>query len=202
VPMRFFDYLLEQPLFFGLSQLPFTRQKFARISRHTDFSKVKQVLDVGCGPGTNAPNFSHAGYLGIDINPRYIDLARRRFHRDFLVADATTYLAPQGSRFDFILVNSFLHHIDTAHVSRILAHLATLLSPDGYIHSVELVLPECSGLPRLLATMDRGKFARSLTSWRNLFGLHLQTEIFEAFSITHFGCRIMDLVYYKGRAKL
>jgi len=199
--MKLFDYLLEQPFLFNLSQLPFTRQKFAHISKHTDFSRIRQVLDVGCGPGTNAPNFSRAGYLGIDINPRYIEVARRRFHRDFLIADATTYAAPEGSRFDFILVNSFLHHIDTPAVSRILAHLATLLSPDGYIHCVELVLAEHSGLPRLLARMDRGKFARPLACWQNLFEQHLRTEIFESFSITHFGCRVMDLAYCKGRVK-
>jgi SAM-dependent methyltransferase len=199
--MRLFDYLLEQPFLFNLSQLPFTRQKFARIVKHNDLSQVRRVLDVGCGPGTNAPSFAHAAYQGIDINPRYIELARRRFHRDFLVADATSYLAREGSRFDFILINSFLHHIDTPDVSRILAHLATLLSPDGYIHSIELVRPERSGLPRRLAAMDRGKFARSLTAWQDLFEMHLHTHIFEPFSITHFGCGVMDLVYYKGRTK-
>ena len=199
--MKLFHYLLEQPFLFKLSQLPFTRQKFARIVKHNDLSQVRRVLDVGCGPGTNAPSFAHAAYQGIDINPRYIELARRRFHRDFQVADATSYLAPEGARFDFILVNSFLHHIDTPDVSRILAHLATLISPDGYIHSVELVRPERSGLPRLLAAMDRGKFARSLAAWQNLFEMHLHTHIFEPFSITHFGCGVMDLVYYKGRTK-
>jgi SAM-dependent methyltransferase len=199
--MRLFDYLLEQPFLFNLSQLPFTRQKFARIVKHNDLSQVRRVLDVGCGPGTNAPSFAHAAYQGIDINPRYIELARRRFHRDFQVADATSYLAREGSRFDFILINSFLHHIDTPDVSRILAHLATLLSPDGYIHSIELVRPERSGLPRRLAAMDRGKFARSLTAWQDLFEMHLHTHIFEPFSITHFGCGVMDLVYYKGRTK-
>jgi len=199
--MRLFDYLLEQPFLFNLSQIPFTRQKFARILKHNDLSKARSVLDVGCGPGTNAINFAHTAYSGIDINPRYIELARRRFHRDFLVADATSYRAPEGARYDFILVNSFLHHIDTHHVSRILEHLSTLLAPDGYLHCIELVLPERNGIPLLFAKIDRGRFARPLSSWQQLFQLHLQTETLEAFSIGHFGCRIMDLVYFKGRAK-
>lgn len=199
--MRAFDYLLEQPFLFNLSQLPFTRQKFARILKHNDLSRVRSVLDVGCGPGTNAPSFAHAEYHGIDINPRYIDLARRRYKRDFLVADATSYVAPEGSRYDFILVNSFLHHIDTPAVSRILGHLSTLLAPDGYIHCLELVLPERRGVPLLFAKMDRGRFARPFASWRDLFSLHLQTETLEYFPIEHFGCKVMDLVYFKGRAK-
>jgi len=197
--MRLFDYLLEQPFLFNLSQLPFTRQKFARILKHTDVSAVRSVLDVGCGPGTNAPNFARARYLGIDINPKYIELAHRRFQRDFMVADATSYHAPEGSQFDFILVNSFLHHIDTPAVSRTLSHLATLLSPDGYIHSVELVLPERRGVPRWLATKDRGRFARSLSSWQELFAAHLEIVALEPFPIVHFGCKIMDLVYFKAR---
>jgi len=199
--MKLFEYLLEQPFLFNLSQLPFSTQKFARILKHNDLSKVHSVLDVGCGPGTNAPSFSHAAYLGIDINPRYIDLARRRYHRDFLVADATSYIAPQGTKYDFILVNSFLHHIETPDVSRILEHLTTLLSDDGYIHCVELVLPERGGIPHWLATMDRGRFARRYSSWKELFELHLEPQIFETFSITHVGVKVMDLVYFKGRAK-
>jgi hypothetical protein len=44
---------------------------------------------------------------------RYIELARNRYHRDFLVADVTTSEAIPAGSYDFILVNSFLHHIDT-----------------------------------------------------------------------------------------
>jgi len=89
--MRLFDYLLEQPLLFNLSQLPFIRQKFARILKHNDLSKVRRVLDVGCGPGTNAPSFAHYAYQGLDFNERYIQMARRGFQRDFLVAGMTKY---------------------------------------------------------------------------------------------------------------
>jgi 2-polyprenyl-3-methyl-5-hydroxy-6-metoxy-1,4-benzoquinol methylase len=199
--MSLFEFLLEQPFIFNLSQLPFTRQKFARIVAHTDLSKVKRILDVGCGPGTNAPSFAHAEYLGIDINPRYIQLAKKRFRRDFLVADATSYSVPADSHYDFILVNSFLHHIDTPAVSRILGHLSTLLSPNGFLHCVELVLPDHPGLPRTLARMDRGRFARPLHDWQNLFQTHLETDTFEPFSIVHFGCAVMDLVYFKGRVR-
>ena len=43
---------------------------------------AQTVLDVGCGPGTNAPHFAHADYLGVDINPSYVATAARRYvHR-------------------------------------------------------------------------------------------------------------------------
>jgi SAM-dependent methyltransferase len=115
--MKAFDYFLEQPSFFNLSQLPFSGQKFSRILGHNDLKQVRAVLDVGCGPGTNAPRFAHAKYLGIDINDRYIQSARSRYRRDFLLADVTTSEAIPAGSYDFILVNSFLHHIDAPDLS-------------------------------------------------------------------------------------
>ena len=98
------------------------------------------MLDVGCGPGTNSHHFEQSEYLGIDLNERYIDYARRRWRRNFLVADVTKY-SVVGERFDFILVNSLLHHIDTPGTRRLLSHLETLLTHDGHVHILELVLP-------------------------------------------------------------
>jgi SAM-dependent methyltransferase len=199
--MKLFDDLLEHPFAFNLSQLPFSRQKFARILLHNDLKAIRAVLDVGCGPGTNAPRFAHAKYLGIDINDRYIRLARKRYRRDFLVADVTTSEAIPSGSYDFILVNSFLHHIDTPDAQRVLSRASEFLTADGHLHSVELVLPEKTGIPRWLALHDRGKFPRSLSTWREIFADKLETVIFEPFPIRHLGQTIMNLVYFKGRAK-
>jgi SAM-dependent methyltransferase len=199
--MKAFDFFLEQPFFFNLSQLPFSRQKFARILAHNNLERVRAVLDVGCGPGTNAPRFAHTKYLGIDINDRYIQLARKRYHRDFLVADVTTSEAIPAGSYDFILVNSFLHHIDTPDAQRVLSRASEFLTADGHLHSVELVLPERAGIPRWLALHDRGKFPRSLSTWREIFADKLETVIFEPFAIRHLGQTIMELVYFKGRVK-
>jgi SAM-dependent methyltransferase len=197
--MKFFDYLLEQPFLFNLSQLPFTKQKFARILRHNDLSRVRRVLDVGCGPGTNAPSFAHAAYQGIDINPRYIQMARRRYQRDFLVADMTQYEIDSQDAYDFILINSFLHHVDTDSVHRILASTPRLLAPGGHVHSIEVVMPTQPGLSRLLARWDRGGFARPIEEWRSIFGQHLQTVVFEPFPVVHLGHALMEMVYFKGK---
>jgi SAM-dependent methyltransferase len=201
MPQGIFEHLLEQPLLFNLSQLPFSTQKFAMILKHSDLQNVRSVLDVGCGPGTNAPRFAHTKYLGIDINPRYIELARNRYHRDFLVADVTSSQAIPAGSFDYILLNSFLHHIDAPAADRVLARASELLTPDGHLHSVELVLPDTDGLPHWLAQRDRGKFPRSLSEWRDIFAAHLQTVVFQPFTIRHLGLHVMQLVYFKGRAK-
>jgi SAM-dependent methyltransferase len=197
--MKLFEYLLEQPFFFNLSQLPFTRQKFARILKHNDLTQVRRVLDVGCGPGTNAPSFAHAHYQGIDINARYIQMARRRYRRDFLVADMTKYEISANEAYDFILINSFLHHIDTDSVHRILARTPHLLAARGHVHSIEVVMPPKPGLSQLLARWDRGNFARPIEEWKTIFSEHLETVVFEPFPVVHLGQTLMEMVYFKGR---
>ena len=108
---------------------------------------------------TNTHYFEDAGYLGIDINRSYVDSARRRHRREFLVADVRSYDVEPGKRFDFVLVNSFLHHIDTENVGRILSRVRGLLTTDSHVHVLELVLPNRS-VARRLAAWDRGDHPR------------------------------------------
>ena len=133
--------ILEHPAIYRLWQAPFANQKLEPVFRHNNITKVRRVLDVGCGPGTNTPHFANNEYLGIDFNERYIEDARQRYKRAFVVADVTQYSVEPGQCFDFILVNSILHHINKPDTLRVLSHLNTLLTNDGHIHILELVQP-------------------------------------------------------------
>ena len=53
--------------------------------------------------------------------------------------------------YDFVLVNSLLHHLDDDSVSSLLADLRAYVSDDGHIHVIDLELPEQRGIPRALA---------------------------------------------------
>lgn len=199
--MKIGEYLLEQSPVYRLWQAPFAADKLAPVLAHNDMQRVRRVLDVGCGPGTNTARFAHAEYLGIDINPRYIEFARRKFNREFVVADVTEYHVVPEERFDFILVNSFLHHIDSAAVRRILAHLSGLLSADGAVHILELVLPENRCLARRLAERDRGNYPRPLPEWRALFAESFEIAVFEPYPLKGLGVTLWNMIYCKGRAK-
>src|SRR5947208_6233905 len=150
--------VMERTMLYRLWQAPFAERKLAPLLRYNDLTAVRRILDVGCGPGTNAAHFLHADYVGLDNNPDYIASARRRFKGQFVVADICREVSLAGSDFDFILVNSFFHHVATPDVRAILDHLATLLTDDGHIHILDLVMPERPSLPRLLARCDRGDF--------------------------------------------
>lgn len=196
--MSFKERILENPLVFRLVQAPFTEKKLAPILAHNDLHAIRRVLDVGCGPGTNTALFAGVDYTGMDINPAYIRQARRRFQRNFVVADVTKYRVSPSERYDFILVNSLLHHLPDHAVRELLQHLSTLLTREGNIHILELVLPEQPFFARKMAQWDRGKYARPLSDWESLFHSAFQAVVVEPYSVQVAGLQSLSMIYFKG----
>lgn len=199
--MKLATRIMEWTWAYRLWQAPVAEKKLVPVFAHNDLRAVRRVLDVGCGPGTNTHHFAHADYLGIDYNAGYIESARRRHRRPFVVADVTQYSVADTERFDFILVNSLLHHLDTPGAERVLRHLQGLLTDDGHVHIIDLVLPEHRSMARLLARWDRGDFPRPLEEWRRMFGMYYESVVFEPYALTAFGKPLWSLVYFKGRAR-
>ena len=192
--------LMEHALVYRVWQAPFAERKLAPFFAHNDVRGMRRVLDVGCGPGTNTAHFRHTDYVGVDINPEYIASARARHGRTFVVADVTE-TPDLGARFDCVFVNSFLHHVDDRNTDNILAHLAPLLTPDGYLHALELVLPPRPGPARLLARLDRGEFARPIDAWHTLFTRHFTPVVFEPYPLGALGVTLWQMVYFKGKPR-
>jgi SAM-dependent methyltransferase len=193
--------LLEHPLVYRLWQAPFAGAKLLPVCVNNDLSQVRRVLDVGCGPGTNARYFAHSDYLGVDVNPRYIEYARRRYGRAFRVADVNQLEIAPGETFDFILVNSLLHHLDDVETRRLLNKLSTLLSETGQVHILELVMPDHAGISRALARWDRGRYARSSARWQELFREVFEPIMLHPYSLDLFGVELWSMVYFKGRRR-
>ena len=195
------DRVLESPLVYRAWQAPFAARKLEPVLRHNDLATVRRVLDLACGPGTNTPYFDGVDYVGVDINPAYTATARDRYGRTFITADITQYRHEDGEPFDFILLNSFLHHLPDADVQRILSHTATLLSDDGHVHVLDLILPDRPSLARALARADRGGFARPLEAWRALLREHFTTVVLEPYSLDVAGVPAWQMLYFKGKAR-
>jgi SAM-dependent methyltransferase len=198
--MNLAERILEHTLVYRVWQAPFAGQKFVPVLEHNDLRCVRRVLDVACGPGTNTRYFAQSDYVGIDLNQSYIKDARRRYGRNFITVDAREYTAAPADRFDFILINSFLHHLNTEDVIRVLSHLRSLLTEDGHVHILELVLPEGRSIARLLARWDRGRFARPLADWQAIFDRLFEEVVLEPYTLTGGGATLWNMVYFKGRS--
>lgn len=193
--------LLEQPTVYLAWQRPFVGSKLGPVWRHNDRSRIRRVLDVGCGPGTNAAEFAGLDYVGVDINPAYVDHARRRHDLRFEVADVRSDPIDGRGTYDFVLLNSLLHHLDDDAAGSLLGDLVGFVSDDGHVHVIELELPAERGLPRTLARSDRGEYPRSLDAWRALLTERFDEVVFEPFPVPSRGPALWRMVYFKGRPR-
>src|SRR5947207_5264759 len=98
------DRMLESPAVYAAWQAPFAERKFAPVERRLAHATVHRVLDVGCGPGTNAGRFAGAEYVGVDINEHYLSIARSKYAGRFIQADLEDADLRALGRFDTILV--------------------------------------------------------------------------------------------------
>ena len=196
--MRIIDRILEYPVVYAAWQAPFVAQKFAPVERRIRNRNIRRILDVGCGPGTNAPRFAQADYVGIDINDRYLAIARAKYRGRFIQADLETAELTTLGTFDTILVNSFLHHLPDEAVRRVLQQLQQRLDPDGTVHMLELVLPDRFSIARLMARLDRGRYARQLTAWRALFDAYFEPVAVEPYML---GGGLWSMLYFQGKAR-
>jgi SAM-dependent methyltransferase len=178
-------------------QRPFVNAKFAPVERFLDKQSMRRVLDVGCGPGTNARRFAGAEYVGVDINERYLDIARARHPGRFIQADLETANLSGYGTFDVILVNSFLHHLSDGGVTRVLTQLEHLLDADGRIHILELVLPHQLSCERIMAKLDRGRFVRPLPVWQSIFSTHFDPAVVEPYNVAG----LWAMLYFQGKKR-
>jgi len=165
---KIIEALLSNPLVYRLHAAGVDRPKLAAIRKFcSDYSGMK-VLDLGCGPGNMTHLFSGADYTGVDINERYISVARKRYPGlNFIGGDVNR--VEWGAGFDIILINSLLHHLDDNEVSKILKKAVAALGETGKVIVQEPLIPgKDEWSYRLMMRLDRGNYFRSLSDWKNM----------------------------------
>jgi len=74
-----------------------------------------KVLDVGCANGIDAARFKPQHYIGIDISPELVHVAKERFpNHTFLVGEAKNIICKfkkEGKNFDFVICKAVLEHL-------------------------------------------------------------------------------------------
>jgi len=143
------DFWSENQPGFRFSALePGTRDFFDEVASHRyalepairemvrfDDWRGRDVLEAGCGIGTDAVEFARAGahYTGLDFSPAAIALARRRFALEELegrlVEGSVTELPFPEASFDLVYSNGVLHHVDDT--DRAIQEVHRVLRPGG-----------------------------------------------------------------------
>lgn len=128
------------------------------------------VLDVCCGIGELA-GIIDAQYVGVDLNARFVERARRR-HRGsstkaFEVGDVMRLRFPDKHFDKAILINSLHHFPDDeavrllAEVRRVTRRLVVVVDADGTPRGI---------IRRALLAMDRGRYMRKPDELSGLIG--------------------------------
>jgi len=127
-------------------------------------------LDLGCGPGAFADLFAGDDYYGVDLNPRYIEHARRTRKGTFLVGDARKVDLPAG-RFDQVLIFGLLHHLADADATAVLSEATRLLAPGGRILAIEDIpaISKLNLIGHLIHSVENGEHIRPPEEYRRLY---------------------------------
>lgn len=130
-----------------------------------------RILDIGCGTGTMLDYLPEdVDYVGYDLNPRYIEAARRRHPGRGRFFCARVEEAPEEpDRFDLVLAMAILHHLGDTEADRLMASAHRHLRPGGSLVTLDPVRhPGQSPVARLLVALDRGRRVRTPDGYRDL----------------------------------
>jgi SAM-dependent methyltransferase len=138
-----------------------------------------RVLDIGCGPADIVSQLRDVTYVGLDHNPKYIESARNRYgsRAQFYCWDVTNERVKEFGKFDIILLLGVLHHLADDEIKLMLRHVSQTLTLNGRLITFDPAI-EVGQHPiaRFLARIDRGRYARSSTGYRDLVAQHLRTR--------------------------
>ena len=101
-----------------------------------DRSKKIKILDIGCGSGEISRFFNNLDYIGIDVNPDYIEFARKIYKKNFEVMNAQK-LRFKKRYFDYVVIIGVLHHMDDKNCNLILNEITRVIKDNGKIIIIE-----------------------------------------------------------------
>jgi len=121
-----------------------------------------RILEIGCGPGTIVSYLPPSDYLGFDLSPKYIELAKRRFPKAHFVCERVSQfsLAKEQS-FDLVLALGIVHHLADAEARQLFQIAHDALKPGGKLVTSDGVWTDGqSPVARWLLARDRGEHIR------------------------------------------
>jgi len=122
-----------------------------------------RILEIGCGPGTIVSYLPPSEYLGFDLSPKYIEMAKRRFPKAHFVCERVSQfsLAKEQS-FDVVLALGIMHHLEDAEARQLFQIAYDALRLGGKLVTIDGVWADGqSSAARWLLARDRGGYIRT-----------------------------------------
>jgi SAM-dependent methyltransferase len=145
------------------TQAFYERQATDLLTRLGRFDSATSVVEIGCGTGAFAAGLltavlpQKARYVGLDVSPRMVGLARRRLapwsdRAEVLRVDGQDpWPAPDGGA-DRVVATYVLDLLSPEAIAAFLDEAARVLRPDGLLLTAGLA-PGPGGLPRLVSDL-------------------------------------------------
>jgi SAM-dependent methyltransferase len=132
----------------------------------------EKVLDIGCGPGDILEKLPAVDYLGFDINPKYVEAAKKRFGRRgrFFCGDVgLTVIDEEAASFDLVLATGVLHHLDDNQAVSLFKLARRALKPGARLITYDgCFVPGQPKLARFVVSRDRGQYVRESAEYAKL----------------------------------
>jgi SAM-dependent methyltransferase len=129
--------LLESPVVYELSQFLWYRKgkQLEYVTKYAQARSGESVLDIGCGVGAVAAYFPGGVYHGFDSNKAYVEYANRKYggRAVFTYGEVGTDVEVEKARYDLVMANGLLHHLNDREVMHLLQIAYEALKPGGLL---------------------------------------------------------------------
>lgn len=140
--------------FFGLYK------KRLAIIRSLGVTSDMSIVDIACGTGQYSA-LTNAEYLGVDLNPKYINHAQKIYrepNKKFLCTDANNL--PRSAAYDAALLIDATHHITDGENKKLFETLNRLTK--HYVIICDPIKQKTGNIiGRFFTSLDRGSYIRS-----------------------------------------
>lgn len=126
-------------------------------------SRVRSIVDVGCGTGDFFDRNMDVPYMGIDINPQYISFAKKKYKTNrqalFLCVNLLSSGYLKGKQYDGVIFVSMMHHFSDEDIDKIFNRIKKF-KPKVIV--IADIIPDPPGVFRkIIVKLDRGSYIRS-----------------------------------------
>jgi SAM-dependent methyltransferase len=157
-----------------------------------------KILDLGCGIGLLKKYLPPCEYFGIDINPKYIEYAKRHANGCFYIGDImqlNSYI--NNIDFDYLILNGVLHHLNNPQIRSLFKNIVNYIDKDGKIIIIDLVREAgLNYINKIFLRCDRGNFIRDKAEYSDLIRDYFHIASNNNFSIRYLGVNLWKLVKF------